>query len=159
MIIREIEKKDVNSVYELVINYKKELGRVFTDKDKESLLSTVKNLPGTENSVTLIAVENNKTAGFLNAHFFDFPIIAGKECYISDLLIDPEMRGKSIGKKLLDRIEKISESKDVKRMMLINIKEADSYKRKFYAKTASKNGRQLQTLSNISPDRKVFCLI
>ena len=116
------------------MNYKKELGKALSDEEKESLLSSVKNLPDYKNSITLIAEENNKTAGFLNAHFFEFPIIAGKECYISDLLIDPEMRGKSIGKKLLDQIEKISESKGVKRIMLINIKDADSYKREFYKK-------------------------
>ena len=48
MIIREIEERDIQSVYELVLNYKIEQGRELTEEDKKSLSAAVKNLPGFE---------------------------------------------------------------------------------------------------------------
>ena len=61
-------------------------------------------------------------------------MIYGKELYISDLLIKKDRRGRGIGTKLLSEIERIAKKSGVKRIMLNNNKNEESYKSNFYKK-------------------------
>jgi GNAT superfamily N-acetyltransferase len=63
-----------------------------------------------------------------------YPIIAGLELYISDLLVAEEGRGKGVGGSLLAKAEVLAKENRCVRVMLNNPKESEGYQREFYKK-------------------------
>jgi len=70
--------------------------------------------------------------GYINFHILNFPLISGKELYISELMINEHERNKNLGTKLINfAIDKAKEL-NCERIMLNNSMESISYKRNFY---------------------------
>lgn len=134
MLIRELENSDINRLEELIINYKKESNQELSvDKvlEVEELLTALINK---EDSITLVCEIDDIVQGYINAHILNFPLLTGKECYVSDLLINRAVRGKGIGKALIENLSKKAKDKKCIRLMLNNPKESKSYKTSFYSK-------------------------
>ena len=134
VVISDLTNNDIKLLSELIVNNRKENGKVITTENIQQIKEELTSLVGNSSSITLIAKENNQINGFINGHIISFPIIMGKECYISELFVNPISRGLGIGHKLLEEISKLAKTKCCKRLMLNNPKEYDSYKREFYIK-------------------------
>ena len=134
MEIRKLEKRDAASLTELILVYKKEQDRILSEEEKQVLYDTVSALPEEKNTVTLVSESEKRITGYLNAHFVLFPLIGGIECYITELIIHPDSRGKSAGTKLLEKLGSIAGEYGAVRIMLNNHKDSESYRRAFYKK-------------------------
>lgn len=134
MEIRELIEKDIVNIVELITEYKLESKKEITDKDIKEVHQLLKEILDSEGSKILVAKNNNRVSGYICFHIYNFPLILGKECYISDLLVSNEIRGKGAGKKLIDAVEKEAKEMGAIRLILNNPKEAISYKRSFYSK-------------------------
>ena len=102
-IIRKAEEKDVGAIFSLI----KELAEYekLSDQIKTSEVELKKALFGEDRFVEIFIAEyDGKIAG--QALFFkNFSTFLGKPgIYLEDLYVKPEMRGKGIGKALLEKI-------------------------------------------------------
>ena len=120
----------------MIFSYKLEQDPGLDESIRSAISATLTETVTTGNATILVALnDNKKVVGFINYHEIVFPMIAGKELYISDLLVDKNERGKKTGKKLIDEVDKTALSKGCKRLMLNNLKLAESYTRGFYRKS------------------------
>lgn len=135
MEIKSINNTDINSIIELIELFRKEQERILSSEDKKKIEISLLNIMNYDNSEIFIVKENNnRLIGYIAFHIIDFPLLAGKECYISDLLINPSSRGKGLGRKLIEKVESYSKKLGVKRLMLNNHKTEKSYISSFYQK-------------------------
>lgn len=134
MKIESIQKKHISRLVELVQIFKQEKDHPATSIPPELIEMQFTSVLETENSLILVAVDGDTVLGYIAGHFIDFPMLGGKECYISDLLVNPKLRSRGVGSALVSRIEDEAESRGCKRLMLNNLKSAVSYLRKFYFK-------------------------
>jgi N-acetylglutamate synthase-like GNAT family acetyltransferase len=77
---------------------------------------------------------NGDITGYCAVHWLPYLILAGPEGYISELFIKEEFRGRGIGNILLEEIKVEAQNRGCSRLMLLNIRNRDSYKRQFYTK-------------------------
>lgn len=134
LLIRELEIKDINEIGTLIIRYKKEMGRELSNQEVLKIRELLISLIDKEDSITLVCEIDKTIQGYINAHILNFPLLCGKECYVSDLLVNENIRGKGIGKKLIESLSKYAKSNNCNRLMLNNPKESKSYERSFYSK-------------------------
>ena len=72
--------------------------------------------------------------GYALTHWIPFPLLAGMEAYVSDLMVSPAFRGLGVGSQLLEAVEAEAEKRHCVRVMLNNPKEAESFRRNYYRK-------------------------
>ncbi len=77
---------------------------------------------------------NGEIIGYCAVHWLPYLILAGPEGYISELFIKEEFRGQGVGNKLLEAIKAEAQNRGCSRLMLLNIRDRESYQRQFYAK-------------------------
>jgi GNAT superfamily N-acetyltransferase len=73
-------------------------------------------------------------AGYGAVHWLPYLILTGGEGYVSELFIGDDFRGQGIGGRLLDAITEEARQRGCARLMLLNIRDRESYQRQFYAK-------------------------
>jgi len=132
--IKCLEKKEINSLVDMIIKDKIEQGREITETQKSDINTLLGELVELNNPLTLIAKKDKDIIGYINGHIIPFPLLMKKECYISCLLVDSKQRGNKIGHQLITKIEMISKELGCYRLILNNPKTAESYKREFYSK-------------------------
>ncbi|MBN2533060.1 MAG: GNAT family N-acetyltransferase [Spirochaetales bacterium] len=130
-----MKEEDIDSILALIIQYKKEQNFPFNtsyeNEIKKQLFIAVKQ----KQKNTYVCVVQSEITGYINMHICPFPMIGGKELYISDLLVKQDMRGNGIGKKLMEKAIEIAQENECTRIMLNNAKESESYRRSFYIKS------------------------
>lgn len=130
--IRKFTKKDINCVSSLIERY---LGVLHDHEyNEEATIKTLDYLSDTDNNLFVILNDEDKVVGYINFHILNFPLISGKELYISELIIDEHERNNNFGTRLISfAIDKAKEL-DCERIMLNNSMESISYKKNFYKK-------------------------
>jgi N-acetylglutamate synthase-like GNAT family acetyltransferase len=91
----------------------------------------------TSNDSHLILVAQTakgEITGYCAVHWLPYLILTGPEGYISELFIKEEFRGQGIGNSLLEAVKVEAQNRGCSRLMLLNIRNRDSYKRQFYTK-------------------------
>ncbi len=73
-------------------------------------------------------------AGYCAVHWLPYLILAGPEGYVSELFISEEFRERGIGGQLLNMIKAEAQKRGCSRLMLLNMRNRESYQRQFYAK-------------------------
>lgn len=58
----------------------------------------------------IVAVEDGRVVGLAHFHCWPDTLEGGNTCYLADLFVDPECRGKKIGKHLFEEVLKISKA-------------------------------------------------
>jgi ribosomal protein S18 acetylase RimI-like enzyme len=133
MKVREIYESDVSALAEMIINYKLEQDPNFHDSARSDIVNILLALVNQNKITTLVALKKKeKIIGFINYHEILFPMIAGREIYISDLIVDKNERGKGIGKTLIAEVDKIANNMKITRLMLNNSIESECYISGFY---------------------------
>jgi GNAT superfamily N-acetyltransferase len=133
--IRELVNDDIAQLVEMVFTHKLNQNPDFPELQKEAIKHAFRNVLQQENSKALVYVNpEGLVAGYILFHLIHYPMIAGKEVYISDLLISENERGKGIGGYLLARAEQFAVENQCTRLMLNNPKKSEGYQRSFYKK-------------------------
>ncbi|TFK88144.1 acyl-CoA N-acyltransferase [Polyporus arcularius HHB13444] len=117
--IRPATVEDVDEILRLVVDL------ATYEKEPESVKATPelyrKNLFETPYAHTLLAISGSpdapgKAVG-MAMYFFNFSTWTGKPgIYLEDLFVDPEYRGKGVGKALFGELGKVAEEKDCARI-------------------------------------------
>ena len=84
--------------------------------------------------VLVAQTSGGEIAGYAAVHWLPYLIHAGPEGYVSELFVRGEFRGQGIGGKLLAVIKAEAQRRGCSRLMLLNMRERESYQRQFYAK-------------------------
>ena len=84
--------------------------------------------------ILVAQIGNGEITGYCAIHWLPYLILAGPEGYVSELFIKEEFRGQGIGNNLLEAIKVETQNRGCSRLMLLNIRNRDSYKRQFYSK-------------------------
>ena len=130
--IRRANESDCQAIADLIANFRlEELGLAV---DRAPILSTVASAVSQPACGVFVAESGDAIVGFIVVHWVPFPMLAGTEAYISDLIVAAELRGGGIGRKLVDAVEEAARDRGCVRLMLNNRIAAKSFKRGFYPK-------------------------
>ncbi|WP_052078650.1 GNAT family N-acetyltransferase [Spirochaeta lutea] len=137
--IESLEKKHIQQICGLIKGYRAETAKEFSEEDYQKVLDqlefmgSLSRTGGEALSRVFVAAEGESVVGYIGVHMIPFPLMAGRELYISDLLVSPDYRGRGCGSLLLAHAEQFAQAQSCKRLMLNNLKEMPSYARGFYA--------------------------
>ncbi len=136
MKIRKASNTDIPQLIQLIIDYKTSQNLIFNNDQIEKMRSSLKNSVNGNINILIVSLNSKEDSinGYLNMHMIDFPLIQGKELYISDLVIKEEKRGKGHGTELLNYAKNFAQEQNCVRIMLNNFKESQAYIRGFYKK-------------------------
>jgi GNAT superfamily N-acetyltransferase len=81
-----------------------------------------------------VAVNEGEITGYVSVHWLPYLILSGPEGYISELFIAESARGQGVGAQLLEVAEAEARQRGCSRLMLLNMRQRESYQRGFYAK-------------------------
>lgn len=88
-----------------------------------------------DNSHSLYVAEiDGRLAGYGAVHWLPTLFLEGPEGYISELFVEADDRGRGIGHALLDVIASEAHGRGCSRLLLVNGRERESYRRGFYTK-------------------------
>ena len=129
--IRKIVKKDITAISELIEKYLSSHPEYAPNSEK--LISSLEECIQDEFSNLFVIVnDEDKALGYINFHILNFPLISGKELYVSELFINEEERGKNLGSKLINFAIGRGRELGCQRLMLNNGMDSVAYKRNFY---------------------------
>ena len=135
MKIRKMQEKDIPFLVDMVYDHRKARVPGISLHVKKEISEILWNLMGAISSNILVGTMNGIILGFVNFHIIDFPLIVGKECYLTDLLVLSTERGQGVGSELLKEVERFAKEKGCTRVMLNNGKWSEAYQRGFYRKS------------------------
>ena len=78
--------------------------------------------------------EIGRIVGYVSAHWLPYLFLDGPEGYLSELFIREDYRGDGIGARLLDTVKEEAKKRGCSRLLLLNSRSRESYKRSFYKK-------------------------
>jgi len=81
-----------------------------------------------------VAEANGVVVGYAAVHWLPYLFLPGPEGYVSELFVRADARGRGVGRRLLDRLVAEARSRGCSRLMLVNNRERESYRRGFYRK-------------------------
>ena len=87
-------------------------------------------------SQSVFAIDDGagRLLGYAAVHWRWYMFLDGREGYVSELFVQAEARGQGLGKMLLQAIEAEAIKRNCRRLLLINGRKKESYRRRFYAK-------------------------
>ena len=135
--IRKAEAKDVPVLAELLrsLGIFDHITAEASRATQERVLEHLALCTADDSHLILVAqVPNGDIAGYCAVHWLPYLILAGPEGYVSELFIKDEFRGQGIGSQLLETIKTEAQNRGCSRLMLLNMRKRESYKRQFYSK-------------------------
>lgn len=72
--------------------------------------------------------------GYGAVHWMPTLFLAGPEGYVSELFVGESARGQGVGAKLLEAMKEEAEERGCSRLLVVNMRYRESYKRGFYRK-------------------------
>jgi GNAT superfamily N-acetyltransferase len=85
-------------------------------------------------AVFVARTAGKQVAGYVSVHWVPTLIHAGPDGYISELFIRENGRGQGIGTRLLETVEAEAVRLGCTRLMLLNMRQRESYQRGYYSK-------------------------
>jgi GNAT superfamily N-acetyltransferase len=85
-------------------------------------------------SVYVAQASTVEVVGYVAVHWLPYLILAGPEGYVSELFLRDEARGQGIGTQLLEIVEAEARRRGCIRLMLLNMRQRESYQREYYKK-------------------------
>lgn len=89
---------------------------------------------GDDHLVLVAEDEHGQIQGYSSVHFLHYLILTGPEGMVSELFIHSRARGQGIGTLLIEEVKREGLRRGCSRLMLLNDRERESYRRGFYAK-------------------------
>jgi len=128
--IRRARESDCPAVADLIADLRRE--EQSRAPDRPPVLATVALAVKDPSCAVFVAKSNDGVIGFIVVHWIPFPMLAGTEAYISDLIVAAGRRGSGIGQRLVGAVEGEARSRGCVRLMLNNRIAAASFERRFY---------------------------
>ena len=135
--IRKAEATDVPAISNLLrsLNLFAHINNEEAQSTQQRVLKHLTLCTSDDSHLILVALTSNgEITGYCAVHWLPYLILAGPEGYVSELFIKDEFRGQGIGNDLLEAIEVEAQNRGCSRLMLLNLRKRDSYKRQFYSK-------------------------
>lgn len=85
------------------------------------------------NTVLVAERANGAVVGYLAVHWFPH-LMRGMDGYVSELFVHPDETGKGTGSRLLEAVHALAVERGCTRLLLMNRRIRESYRRSFYAK-------------------------
>ncbi|MEA1958337.1 MAG: GNAT family N-acetyltransferase [Chloroflexota bacterium] len=85
-------------------------------------------------SIYVAGNDNGRLVGYVAVHWLPYLFLKGPEGYLSELFVYETDRGQGIGTRLLEAVKDEARQRGCCRLMLLNSKKRESYKRSFYRK-------------------------
>jgi GNAT superfamily N-acetyltransferase len=85
-------------------------------------------------SIYVAEKSDGEVVGYAAVHWFPYLMMAGLEGYVSELFVRDSERGQGIGTMLLEAVKAEGLARGCARLMLLNIRDRESYQRGFYKK-------------------------
>jgi GNAT superfamily N-acetyltransferase len=84
------------------------------------------------NHIVLVAEKNGGVVGYISIHWIPYFFLSAPEGYVSELFVLNSERNQGIGRLLIDEAKRLARARGCGRLMLINGRDRESYKRNFY---------------------------
>lgn len=130
--IRSATGSDCDAIAALIVELRME--EHGTSLDRAEVGSVVRSAMACATTSVLVAEEAAGVLGFVVVHWLPFPMLAGTEAYVSDLIVGRQARGRGIGRNLVAAAEQEARARSCVRLMLNNRVAAESFQRAFYPK-------------------------
>ncbi|MCP4603261.1 MAG: GNAT family N-acetyltransferase [Proteobacteria bacterium] len=143
LLIRPVELKDVDDIAALLAELAREDGHTYFDVDR--VIELVRDFVNATEHAIYVA-DHDGVVGYVAVHWIPFPMLGGREGYISDLVIRATDRGTGIGSCLLSAVEARARELGCVRLMLNNRTTSESYRRAFYFKHGFRQRDQFANL-------------
>ena len=135
--IRKAEATDVPAISNLLrsLNLFAHINNEEAQSTQQRVLKHLALCTSDDSHLILVAQTlGGEITGYCAVHWLPYLILAGPEGYVSELFIKEEFRGQGIGNNLLEAIKVEARNRGCSRLMLLNMRNRDSYKRQFYSK-------------------------
>lgn len=130
--VRAAVAADLDGVVELLVNLAREEGR--EPAARETLRLLLAACLDSHCHQLHVAEGAGRVVGYVVAHWVPFPLMGGREAYVSDLVVAADRRGGRVGSRLLTAVEEAAVEGRCARVMLNNRVGSQAYERAFYAK-------------------------
>lgn len=85
-------------------------------------------------SIYVAQESTGEVLGYAAVHWLPYLFLPGPEGYVSELFISQARRGQGIGSQLLRAVREEAQERGCARLMLVNMRDRESYQRQFYKK-------------------------
>ena len=133
--VREAAERDAAAIGAML----RELGwfeylSMETPQDTEQRVRQHIVLCNADDSHSLYVTESagGEVVGYASTHSLPYLFLNGPEGYLSELFVREPERGKGIGRRLMEVIEVEARARGCSRLMLVNSRSRESYRRGFY---------------------------
>jgi GNAT superfamily N-acetyltransferase len=133
--IREATLEDAGSIEIILraIGWYERINKETTAQTQAQVLQRLEQCEREGTHTILVAeLQDGTVAGYSAVHWFP-ALSRGMDGYVSELFVHPLMSGKGIGTLLLDSIKEHAASRGCERLILMNRRDRESYRRGFYA--------------------------
>jgi GNAT superfamily N-acetyltransferase len=130
--VRRATPEDGAAVAALVLGWAEERGR--EPLGAASLAQAVEECLNTPGHEVWVAEAGGLLLGYAAVHWIPFPLIYGREGYLSDLLVAQAGRGRRVGSRLLAQVEARARELGCVRVLLNNARNSEAFAREFYPK-------------------------
>jgi ribosomal protein S18 acetylase RimI-like enzyme len=130
--VRDAHERDCSAVCDLIVELRCEEQK--PPRARAPIEAAIRAALDQPASAVFVAESGDAVVGFIVAHWIPFPMVAGTEAYISDLIVAAGRRGAGIGRSLVDTVERHARERGCVRIMLNNHTAAGSFQRGFYRK-------------------------
>lgn len=89
---------------------------------------------GEHHAVLVAQALDGRLEGYVAVHWIPYLFLPAPEGYISELFVRQSCRGRGVGRRLLQKVEEMARAYGCSRLMLINGRNRESYRRGFYKK-------------------------
>ncbi len=105
--------------------------------DTEARIARHLDLCLTQGGHTVLVAESRggEVIGYTSVHWQPYLILSGPEGYVSELFVRRSHRGGGVGRMLMEAVKEQAVSRGCSRLMLLNGRGRESYRREFYKKT------------------------
>lgn len=129
--IRQIKLEDTEGIVAVLAELAREEDHASFDADKVAgLVQEYVNAAGR----MIYVADRGGIIGYAAVHWIPFPMLGGREGYISDLVVGGTERGTGVGSRLLAAVEDRARELRCKRLMLNNRISSEAYQRGLYSK-------------------------
>ncbi|MXY60412.1 MAG: GNAT family N-acetyltransferase [Chloroflexi bacterium] len=129
--LRAAQASDVDGIRGLVAELADERGG---KSDAEAAAAAAEECIGQPGHEIIVAVAGGKAIAYVAVHWVPFPMLGGREAYVSDLIVGADWRGHGLGNRLIEAVEARAGEMGCERLMLNNRIAAESFERGFFAK-------------------------
>lgn len=125
-----------------------------TEQETQERVARHLGLCNADNSHTVYVAQNaaGEIEGYCAVHWLPYLMLAGPEGYVSELFLRESSRGQGIGRRLLESAKAEAKERGCARLMLLNLRERESYKRGFYKKQGWQERQEAINFVYIMPE-------